>query len=304
MADFSKFFGWFPTQPKDYEAFCSRLPLPYFSDVNHIKGTAKGKTVLLYEYVRQLNNGKDILTTQVGSDCTAHGAACAIGHASAADICYRQEWEEWCGPIATEPIYGGSRVNVGGGRLGNSLGSYGSWTAEFCQKYAIVPRGKYGKYDLTEYNWNTAQSWGSPGRGCPVELLNSNKGRHIQAVSQVRTSEEVADAIANGIGITIASNTAWTTKRNQYGACRVDPNNSWPHQLSIIAMIFTDELQMFCIANSWGNYLSGPLYLNQPTGSFWCYADELEKYVLSANDSWAYDNVEGFGKRDLSCRIV
>lgn len=302
-SNFDHLMGWKPTPPKQMNAFMASLPMPLFSDVSqNIKGTGKGKTTLLYNFARQLNNGKDILQVQEGTDCTSFGAAGALGHASAADIVLKGDFDEWPGIFSTEVIYGGSRILVGNGQLGYGGGSYGSWTADFCQRYAIVPRGKYGRYDLTEYSWSTAQSWGNPGGGVPKEILDANKGKRIKTVSQVRTFEEVADCIANGIAVTIASNCGFNSTRDKNGACR--PEGTWPHQMHICAAIYTNELQMACIANSWPPYLSGPRFLDCPDGAFWCYATDLERYILSANDSWAYSDVIGFERKDLDLRIV
>jgi hypothetical protein len=55
------------------------------------------------------------------------------------------------------------------------------------------------------------------------------------------------------------------------------------------------------VVNSWGpNWVSGPKRHNQPDGSFWCDADTLERYILSANDSWAYSNFNGFPPQKLN----
>lgn len=297
-SDFTHLMGWIKTPPKQMNAFMATLPMPYFSDVNQkIKGTGKG-TVLLYEFYRKLSGGKDGLKIQEGPDCTAFGADHALIHAEAADIVMRGDLDEWNpNGFSTEVIYAGSRVNVGGGRLGNGGGSYGSWTADFCNRFVIAPRAKYGRYDLTRYNYSTAANWGSPGVGVPREILEANKGKRIKTVSLVRTFQEVADCIANGIAVTIASNCGFTSTRDKYGRCRA--SGSWPHQMAIIGVINTNELQMVCIANSWGKYMSGPLYLNQPEESFWCDASDLERYILSANDSWAYSDVVGFERKEL-----
>ncbi|HEY1186606.1 MAG TPA: hypothetical protein VGE74_03065, partial [Gemmata sp.] len=54
------------------------------------------------------------------------------------------EPEQWPGAeVAPEVIYGGSRVEIGGGGISGD-GSVGAWAADWLTKYGVVIRGSYG----------------------------------------------------------------------------------------------------------------------------------------------------------------
>src|SRR5437763_1529398 len=69
--------------------------------------------------------------------------------------------------LAQEVIYGGSRVEVGGGRLRGD-GSVGAWAAKFVHDYGVVPRGVHGRYDLSRYDERRCREYGA--RGVPGDL--------------------------------------------------------------------------------------------------------------------------------------
>ena len=97
---------------------------------------------------------------QVGS-CTAFGGACADEYLQCVQIvsgtCACQ-----FKTVAQEVIYGGGRVQIGGGKMRGD-GSTGAWTAQWVQKYGIVPRGVYGSIDLTSYSEARCRQYGNSG---------------------------------------------------------------------------------------------------------------------------------------------
>lgn len=58
------------------------------------------------------------------------------------------------------------------------------------------------------------------------------------------------------------------------------------------------------INNSWGVWNGGPKRHGQPDGSFWVDADEFERRILRAGDSWAFSGYQGFEPRKLNTRII
>ena len=60
------------------------------------------------------------------------------------------------------------------------------------------------------------------------------------------------------------------------------------------------------VQNSWGKWNGGPKRNNQPDGSFWVDADEIERRILKTGDCWAYSGYDGFEKRvhKLNTRII
>lgn len=292
--------GWRKPTPHQTAAVMATLPMPVFGDVHaNIKGSGKGKTVLLYEYTRKLY-GKDIAQIQAIGDCCSFGAAHAIDYTYCTEIVYKGELEEWVALTSTEDIYGGGRVQIGHGALSGGDGSSGAWCASYCNEYGTLVRQKYEHDDLTIYSGDRAKKWGES--GTPEYLFEESRHHRIKTVSLVRTYEELRDAIANGYAVTIASNQGFNKTRDSLGRCSIE--GTWSHQLSCIAINDDVHNPMCCILNSWGDYMSGPLYLNQPNESFWVDSNIVEERMLSEGDSWAYSDREGYPIKELDLQIV
>jgi len=293
--------GWVDDQEKVEEVMQS-LPHPVFQDIwTPIKGSGKGKCILLYELMRKASNGKYPKRKQTIGDCVSHGAAYAVDAVKAVDILLNKDFEEWVAETATEDIYAGSRVQIGGGRLRGD-GSIGAWAARYVNEYGALARGKYGNVDLTTYSGSKARSWGRGGAGVPKTLIPFAKEHPIQTVSKVTTYEEVRDLIANGYAVTIASGQGFSSKRDSEGFAR--PQGSWAHQMSILAVDDEYKRPGVLVKNSWGTWNSGPKRHDQPNGSFWVDAEEIERRILKKGDSWAFSGYEGFKPRELNTRII
>lgn len=293
--------GWID-DPAAVEAVMNDLPFPVFSDIwTPIKDSGKGKRVLLYDFIRKASNGEYPKRKQTIGDCVAHGAAYAVDAVKSVDIILKNEFEEWVEETATEDIYAGSRVQIGGGRIRGD-GSIGAWAARYVNEYGALPRGKYGNVDLTTYSGSKARSWGRGGAGVPKSLIPTAKKHPIQTVSQVTTYEEVRDLIANGYAVTIASMQGFSSKRDSEGFAR--PQGSWAHQMSILAVDDEYKRPGVLVQNSWGTWNSGPKRHDQPNGSFWVDAEEIERRILKKGDSWAFSGYEGFKPRELNTRII
>jgi hypothetical protein len=293
--------GWID-DPAAVEAVMNDLPFPVFSDIwTPIKDSGKGKRVLLYDFIRKASNGQYPKRKQTIGDCVAHGAAYAVDAVKSVDIILKNEFEEWVEETATEDIYAGSRVQIGGGRIRGD-GSIGAWAARYVNEYGALPRGKYGNVDLTTYSGSKARSWGRGGAGVPKSLIPTAKKHPIQTVSKVTTYEEVRDLIANGYAVTIASMQGFSSKRDSEGFAK--PQGSWAHQMSILAVDDEYKRPGVLVQNSWGTWNSGPKRHDQPNGSFWVDAEEIERRILKKGDSWAFSGYEGFKPRELNTRII
>ena len=293
--------GWID-DPAAVEAVMNDLPFPVFSDIwTPIKDSGKGKRVLLYDFIRKASNGEYPKRKQTIGDCVAHGAAYAVDAVKSVDIILKNEFEEWVEETATEDIYAGSRVQIGGGRIRGD-GSIGAWAARYVNEYGALPRGKYGNVDLTTYSGSKARSWGRGGAGVPKSLIPTAKKHPIQTVSKVTTYEEVRDLIANGYAVTIASMQGFSSKRDSEGFAK--PQGSWAHQMSILAVDDEYKRPGVLVQNSWGTWNSGPKRHDQPNGSFWVDAEEIERRILKKGDSWAFSGYEGFKPRTLNTRII
>ena len=256
---------------------------------------------ILYEFIKQASNGNFPKRKQTIGDCVAHGAAYAVDAVKSVDIVLKKEFEEWVDETATEDIYAGSRVQIGGGRIRGD-GSIGAWAARYVNEYGALPRGKYGNVDLTTYSGSKARSWGKGSAGVPKSLIPTAKKHPIQTVSKVTTYEEVRDLIANGYAVTIASMQGFSSKRDSEGFAK--PQGSWAHQMSILAVDDEYKRPGVLVQNSWGTWNSGPKRHDQPNGSFWVDAEEIERRILKKGDSWAFSGYEGFKPRELNTRII
>jgi hypothetical protein len=291
-----EFYGWV-NAPREVDTVCNSLPFPVMSDCYAgIKDTGAGKTVLLYKFVEK-SIGRYNVRTQAIGDCVSFGAACAV------DICKAVQGGEWGAETSTEDIYGGSRVQVGGGRLSGD-GSIGAWAAKYVSEYGTLIRKAYGagELDMTKYSGTKARKWGSRGNGTPSILLPVAKQHLVKTVTKITSVEQCRDAVANGYPVTIASNQGFSKSRDQYGFA--SPSGSWAHQMCITAVdddaSTANGRKGFLIQNSWGaNWISGPKRLGQPDGSFWA-TYEIVSHIIRSGDCWAFADVLGFKPRELN----
>jgi hypothetical protein len=202
-----------------------------------------------------------------------------------------EEWKD----IAEEVTYGGSRVEVGGGRLRGD-GSIGAWAADFVRKWGVVARGVYGSIDLSAYSESRCREFGS--RGVPDDLEAKAKLHPVTDVAQVRTWEEAKKALASGYGIAICSQQGFRMQRDANGVCA--PSGSWAHCMALIGYAPINGKECGFIENSWGaNAHTGPLGPGDPMPSgFYADASVIER-MLKQNDSWAFAKFQGFPARDL-----
>ena len=269
---------------------------PSFATAGHaLAGSGAGQVVLLYQWVRKVT-GDDIITNQgrVGS-CVAFGAKKAIDTVACVEIGLKKEPEEWVAGCCPEAVYGLSRVEIGGGRLGRSDGSIGAWAARACEKYGTLMQLKYDNVDVRRYSQKRCREWGY--RGLPDELEPFAKKHVVKNCSAVRSYPEARDAIANGYPVTVASNQGFATRRDSEGFAR--PSGSWAHQMCFTAVDDKHGRPGLLCENSWGpSWISGPKRHEQPEGSFWVDADVAER-MLRQNDSWAFSAFSGFPRRQI-----
>ena len=260
-----KLQGWID-DPVKVEEIMNDLPFPVFQDVwQPLKGTGKGKKILLYDFIKKASGGK--FPTQK----TNYWRLCFTGRClrcRRSKVCRHscnKEFEEWVAETATEDIYAGSRVQIGKGRLRGD-GSIGAWAARYVNEYGALPRGKYGNVDLTTYSGSKARSWGRTGAGVPKSLIPKAKQHPILTVSKVTTYEEVRDLISNGYAVTIASNQGFSSRRDSEGFAA--PKGNWAHQMCILGVDDKYKRPGVLVQNSWGKWNAGPKRHNQPDGSF------------------------------------
>jgi hypothetical protein len=302
MSDLSHLGGWI-NDPKAVEQAMGDLPFPVFSDIHpSLKDSGKGKKMLLYDIIRKVAGTFPIRNQKI-SDCVSMGAAYAVDAIKAVDIYINKDFEEWVAETATEDIYWGSRNIIGKGQLGNGDGSLGVWAAKYVNQYGSVARGKYGDIDLTTYSGSRAKTWGNSGYRLPQAFVDIIKKHSVLTISQVNSYEEVRDLIYNGYAITIASNQGFSSYRDKDGFAQ--PQGQWSHQMSILGVDDEYKRPGVLVQNSWGpSWIQGPKRNDQPDGSFWVDANEIESRILKTGDCWAYSGYDGFKPKTINTRII
>jgi hypothetical protein len=202
----------------------------------------------------------------------------------------RFEWK----PVSAECIYAGSRVEVGGGRIGGD-GSVGEWAMQWVSRRGglIAMQNYPGVADLSAYSASRARSWGRT--GVPDALEADAKLHPVKGCALVTSAADARRAIAQGYPVAVCSNQGFTMTRDANGFCRA--SGSWPHCMSIIA-IRSAPRPGFFILNSWGdNAHTGPVWpADAPPAGFWADESTVDR-MLKQNDSFALSDVSGFPRR-------
>ena len=226
--------------------------------------------------------------------CVSFGTAAAVEVSQACE-CIAGDPEE-VRDLATEVIYAGSRIEIGGGRF-RSDGSIGAWAADWVKKYGVLDRAIFGngKYDLRVYSGARARQWGAPGAGVPDDLEPEARKYPVKTITKVTTFDDACKALVAGYGISVSSSVGYQMARDQEGFCKAGPR--WDHCMALIGFQQGKRPGAF-IQNSWGpSAHTGPLGAGDPpTGGFWADAEAVEK-MLKAGDSWAFSSVVGFPAR-------
>ena len=288
-----RFFGWVH-DPEAVEAVARQLPCPHFRQTEAYQAPYDGPhDVFLWEACRKVTG--DLLPPRnqgsVGS-CVSFGTASAIEHLICVQIVSgnREEYRD----LAQEVIYGGSRVEVGGGRIRGD-GSVGAWAAKFVQDWGVVPRGIHGPHDLTRYDERRCREYGQ--RGVPADLHPLARQHPVRTVANVRSWDECQAAIRNGYPIAVCSSQGFSMRRDAEGFCR--PQGTWMHCLAIVGVKGGARPGAFLL-NSWGpSAHSGPRGAGDPSpAGFWVDAATVDR-MLRQGDSWAFSSFVGFPARKL-----
>lgn len=292
--------GWVP-DPDAVKATLQTLPNPYFRDTPAGKAVFgdEPKEVFLWQAVEKVT-GQPIKVhdqSSVGS-CVSFGTSRAAEKSLAVGITQGDRFQFKY--LVEEAVYGGSRVEIGGGRIRGD-GSVGAWAAKWCTQYGCLPRGTYGTYDLATYSTSRAREWGQ--RGCPDDLEPEAKKYPAGDAAMVTTWAEAKKALAQGYGIAVCSNQGFTMQRDANGVCR--PSGSWAHCMCLDGYCEIDGEEYGHIENSWGpNAHTGPVGPGKPsTAGFWAKASVVGR-MLGQQDSFAYSAVKGFPARKINWFVM
>jgi hypothetical protein len=199
------------------------------------------------------------------------------------------EWK----PICAEAIYGGSRVEVGGGRISGD-GSLGAWAAKWSrERGGLLPMEKIGAHDLTVFDPLRARDWGR--RGVPDELEPFAKTHPVKGCALVTSWTDVKRSVQQGYPVAVCSDQGFRMERDATGRAR--PQGVWPHCLALVAVRSGPNEGAFLL-NSWGDQAhTGPVWPpDMPVAGFWADASVIDRMVRQG-DSFALADVAGFPAR-------
>jgi hypothetical protein len=256
----TKFCGWV-NDPAERDRIAALQPYPVFGDAaSSIKGSGRGKDVLIWQTEERIT-GKAVRdpNSQETGDCVAMALAQA-----AEDLQYVQHTSKF-EKIATEVIYAGGRVEIGGGRLWGA-GMIVGWALQWGLRYGLLPRRKYGSHNLTVYSGKRADEWGAPRAGCPDELEPEARKYPIITASLLQGPnfyEQAIDAIANNCLIVTGSNQLFSQRRDKNGF--ITPQGNGGHSTYYRAFTDNPSRPGIWYQNSWGRlYHIGPQVIEVP----------------------------------------
>lgn len=210
--------------------------------------------------------------------------------------------EQWPGAeVATEPIYAGSRVEVGGGRISGD-GSVGAWAAEWLRRWGVVLRRVYGPIDLRTYSESRSREWGRA--GCPDSLEPIAREHPVAEIATVKSAAELWAALGARKPVPVCSDQGFTTTL-EGGFCR--PSGTWNHCMLFRGRFLHPQRgKSVVIQNSWGGYLSGERFIEAtgrgkvhlPEG---CFAVPLDVAgaMCSQGDTFALAGLRGWVKEKI-----
>jgi hypothetical protein len=303
----SKFFGGWVDDANAREAVVQSLPAGqrYFSDTPAFKAFRGDDTkdVLLTDAAVMVTGKWLPIRDQadVGS-CVSFGTATAIEHlillqiaeAMRAGLPPPSEYRD----LAQEVIYGGSRVEVGGGRIRGD-GSVTAWAGEFVKRWGVVPRDQYGSIDLRKYSTRTCREFGA--RGVPDALEVVARQSPVKGITFVRNAIEADRAIRQGYPIAVGSQIGFGSRgpwpRDQDGFLRA--SGSWGHCMAVLGTVTVGQRKGFLFINSWSESVhQGPTGgKNIPAGGCFFVDWSTANRMFGEGDAIAFSDAVGFPTR-------
>lgn len=287
--------GWV-NDPDAVRETVATMPRPKFEETPAGKSAdpLPKQAYLWQAYVKLYGTNPPVQDQNPIGSCVSFGSARAFERSLAVQIMQGDPFK--FRHVVEEVIYGGSRVEIGGGRIRGD-GSVGAWAAKFLTQYGAPPRGVYGQYDLSKYSPNLCRAWGRT--GVPDDFEAEVKKYPAGDCAMVTSADAAQRALAKGYGIFVCSDQGFTRQRDENGVCRA--SGSWAHCMCIDGYHTDDSGRVyFHIENSWGpDYHVGPVGWGDPnTGGFYAARDVVER-MLRQGDSFAVSAVKGFPDRDL-----
>lgn len=294
--EYAPTFGW----ERDGVAIAANLdPLTtlQFAATPAARAVLGDEDVYLWQAVRKVNNRGPPWYPNVNQLSVGCCVGCGFKHC--ADIVQatailagaRFEWK----PVSVEVIYGGSRVEVGGGRISGD-GSVGAWAKDYiATRGGIAPMQAYDSADLSTFSPARARDFGR--RGVPADIERVAEAHPVKGAALVRGASECKRALQQGYPVAVCSDQGFRMDRDAAGFCR--PQGTWYHCMAIVGYRGGNRPGFF-ILNSWGDQAhTGPVYpADAPPAGFWADWDVVDR-MLKQSDSFALADVLGFPARKV-----
>ncbi len=287
-------FGWHE-DADSLRDFIRRNKDPFVSQLNGaIKGSGKGKKAFLHLAYERVAGQKYLPHRQGGPDCVSQAAALGVDFLASVQIAIKRAPQRWVAKAATEPIYGGSRVEIGGGRISGG-GSTGHWAAEWLSNYGVLLRQQYPTgHDFRHYDASKAVKFGKT--GCPDSLEPIAKLHPVKKTAICRSYADLCDLVYNGSPVMVCSNVGFgrgTCTRDSEGFL-TRKRRGWMHSMCFAGFDDTYHRKGALLFNSWGSsWVNGPTRGPQPASTFWVDKDTVDS-MLRQGDSFAFSAYVGF----------
>jgi hypothetical protein len=305
--DFTPLFGYTP-DVEATEGYCSTLAYPRMADVEGFTDTLKDeKDVALWLPLLEVKPTWRRGSQGIG-DCVSWGAELCVTMLMA--IQHRLGISGWIEEAATEPIYGGGRVEANGGRLGGySDGSWGSAAAKWLHDWGVILRQDYSQqtgveeHDLRKYSSKKAKAWGNFGCGGQADAGREDgkldqvaRKTPVKDVTRVLTVDELEVAMKRACPVSVASGVGYgSMRRNADGI--VGASGRWAHQMMYGGVRRIKGRRYFRQFQSWGKSCSGPdpgITQESVQWCSWWTTEEDAQRQLNSRDSFAFSSLEGF----------
>lgn len=272
--------------------------------------------VILFDALKPLDPNWTRGNQAIG-DCVSWGWELGCTLSVATDLHFRKKPYWWPGQMATEPFYGGARVEARGiQRGGYQDGAIGAYAAKFAVKWGALPRIDHSRvtgnpeHDLRKYSGEKSKAWGNFGCGGAFDkgkLDELCKLTPILEAPQVSRYEQAKAVIESGYPVVVCSDQGLSSKRDKYGF--VKPSETWYHCMVFAGVRY--DIPGLLDVNSWGNSWGlGSWFLNAVTGEVIEYWPEVQKCsawvdartcerMLAQGDSYAVCGMDGLKKREI-----
>jgi hypothetical protein len=286
-------FGWDERAAKiEAPRIAALMPKFAITDADGNAVSGAGKFAELWKFGKLSNGGKHIATwKQESGDCVSMGWSNAIAYRQAFQIANEQRNEVLKIPFPPY-MYGVSRVLIGKRQLGRGAGSVGAWAAQGSLSYGVLPVEHASQLGYS-YSGPLADQWGWTGP--PKQTTDFGSKFRIRTVSQVKSWEDVRDALVHGYPCTVASNVGFNGRfveadEKRWGTA----SGQWGHQMCFIgAEDRAHRNKGAYVINSWGADAHPKPLNDEPPGGFWVKWQDVQRMVQQG-DSWAYSDFDGF----------